>query len=82
MLPARFLLPSPRYSGSSTSITCGRRAHVASAFSIVGEKVLRLEQRLGYTHKGIEQRFTQLAPLEAQIVIAALPEIVVTGRKA
>ena len=34
-------------------------------FSIVGEKVLRLEQRLGYTHKGIEQRFTQLAPLEA-----------------
>jgi Ni,Fe-hydrogenase III large subunit len=26
-------------------------------FSIVGEKVLRLEERLGYTHKGIEQRF-------------------------
>ncbi len=26
-------------------------------FSIVGEKVLRLEQRLGYTHKGIERRF-------------------------
>ena len=26
-------------------------------FSIVGEKVLRLEQRLGYVHKGIEQRF-------------------------
>ena len=24
-------------------------------FSVVGEKVLRLEQRLGYTHKGIEQ---------------------------
>ena len=34
-------------------------------FSVVGEKVLRLEQRLGYAHKGIEQRFTQLAPLEA-----------------
>ena len=34
-------------------------------FSIVGEKVLRLEERLGYTHKGIEQRMTQLAPLEA-----------------
>ena len=33
-------------------------------FSIVGEKVLRLEQRLGYTHKGAEQRFTQLAPLD------------------
>ena len=34
-------------------------------FSIVGEKVLRLEQRLGYAHKGIERRFTELAPLEA-----------------
>ncbi len=34
-------------------------------FSIVGEKVLRLEQRLGYTHKGIARRFTELAPLEA-----------------
>ncbi len=29
-------------------------------FSVVGEKVLRLEERLGYVHKGIEQRFTQL----------------------
>jgi len=29
-------------------------------FSVVGEKVLRLEQRLGYTHKGIERRFTEL----------------------
>ena len=28
-------------------------------FSVVGEKVLRLEERLGYTHKGIEQRFTR-----------------------
>ncbi len=34
-------------------------------FSIVGEKVLRLEERLGYTHKGIEKRFRQLPPLEA-----------------
>ena len=34
-------------------------------FSVVGEKVLRLEERLGYTHKGIEKRFTQLAPLQA-----------------
>jgi len=34
-------------------------------FSVVGEKVLRLEQRLGYTHKGIEQRMTQLPPLQA-----------------
>jgi Ni,Fe-hydrogenase III large subunit/Ni,Fe-hydrogenase III component G len=29
-------------------------------FSIVGEKVLRLEQRLGYVHKGIERRFQSL----------------------
>jgi len=34
-------------------------------FSVVGEKVLRLEERLGYTHKGIEKRFTQLAPADA-----------------
>jgi len=34
-------------------------------FSIVGEKVLRLEQRLGYVHKGIERRFSELAPLDA-----------------
>ncbi len=34
-------------------------------FSVVGEKVLRLEKHLGYTHKGIERRFTELAPLEA-----------------
>ncbi len=34
-------------------------------FSVVGEKVLRLEERLGYAHKGIEKRFTELAPLDA-----------------
>ena len=34
-------------------------------FSVVGEKILRLEQRLGYAHKGIAQRFTQLPPLDA-----------------
>ncbi|WP_291993454.1 NADH-quinone oxidoreductase subunit C [Candidatus Accumulibacter sp. ACC003] len=34
-------------------------------FSVVGEKVQRLEQRLGYTHKGIEKRFTELPPLQA-----------------
>jgi Ni,Fe-hydrogenase III large subunit len=34
-------------------------------FSVVGEKVLRLEERLGYVHKGIERRFTELPPLEA-----------------
>jgi Ni,Fe-hydrogenase III large subunit len=27
-------------------------------FSVVGEKVLKLEARLGYAHKGIEQRFS------------------------
>lgn len=34
-------------------------------FSVVGEKVLRLEQRLGYTHKGLEQRMTQFPPMQA-----------------
>jgi Ni,Fe-hydrogenase III large subunit len=34
-------------------------------FSVVGEKVLRLEEHLGYVHKGIEHRFTELAPLDA-----------------
>jgi Ni,Fe-hydrogenase III large subunit len=29
-------------------------------FQIVGEKVLRLEERLGYTHKGIEKRFESM----------------------
>ena len=34
-------------------------------FSVVGEKVLRLEEHLGYVHKGIERRFTELPPLDA-----------------
>jgi Ni,Fe-hydrogenase III large subunit/Ni,Fe-hydrogenase III component G len=29
-------------------------------FQVVGEKVLRLEERLGFTHKGIEKRFEAL----------------------
>ena len=29
-------------------------------FQVVGEKVLRLEERLSYTHKGIEKRFTSM----------------------
>lgn len=33
-------------------------------FQVVGEKVLRLEERLGYTHKGIEKRFESLTLLE------------------
>ncbi|MBI2319829.1 MAG: NADH-quinone oxidoreductase subunit C, partial [Betaproteobacteria bacterium] len=31
-------------------------------FSIVGEKILRLEERLCYKHKGIEKRFEALSP--------------------
>ncbi len=34
-------------------------------FAVVGEKVLRLEEHLGYAHKGIERRFTEIAPLAA-----------------
>ena len=30
-------------------------------FSVVGEKVLRLEERLGYTHKGVAKRFEEHA---------------------
>jgi len=34
-------------------------------FSVVGERVLRLEQRLGYKHKGIEKRFEQMPLADA-----------------
>ncbi len=37
-------------------------------FSIVGEKVLRLEERLGYVHKGVEKRFVGLAPEEGTVL--------------
>ena len=30
-------------------------------FSVIGERVLRLEERFGYTHKGIEKRFESLS---------------------
>ena len=33
-------------------------------FSVIGERVLRLEERLGYAHKGIERRFEQLDLME------------------
>lgn len=33
-------------------------------FSVVGEKTLRLEERLGYTHKGIDKRFEHLPASE------------------
>lgn len=39
-------------------------------FSVVGEKVLRLEERLGFAHKGIEQRFTQLPIFDAHRLAA------------
>ncbi|MBV8403456.1 MAG: NADH-quinone oxidoreductase subunit C [Gammaproteobacteria bacterium] len=39
-------------------------------FSVVGEKVLRLEERLGYVHKGIERRFTELHVLDAHRLAA------------
>jgi Ni,Fe-hydrogenase III large subunit/Ni,Fe-hydrogenase III component G len=35
-------------------------------FSVVGEKVLRLEERLGYVHKGIDRRFGELTLAEGQ----------------
>jgi Ni,Fe-hydrogenase III large subunit len=41
-------------------------------FSVVGEKVLRLEERLGYTHKGIERRFGELPLLEGQRLAARI----------
>ena len=39
-------------------------------FSTVGEKVLRLEERLGYVHKGIEWRFEQMNLLEGHRLAA------------
>jgi Ni,Fe-hydrogenase III large subunit len=39
-------------------------------FSVVGEKVLRLEERLGYVHKGIERRFTELPLLSGHRLAA------------
>jgi Ni,Fe-hydrogenase III large subunit len=41
-------------------------------FSVVGEKVLRLEEHLGYVHKGIELRFTQLPILDAHRLAARI----------
>ena len=33
-------------------------------FQVVGEKMMRLEERLGYTHKGIEKRFEGMTLME------------------
>jgi Ni,Fe-hydrogenase III large subunit/Ni,Fe-hydrogenase III component G len=37
-------------------------------FSVVGETVLRLEERLGYKHKGIEKRFEQMNLAEGALL--------------
>src|SRR5512144_1195952 len=39
-------------------------------FSVVGEKVLRLEERLGYTHKGVARRFEQMSQSEGRRLAA------------
>jgi Ni,Fe-hydrogenase III large subunit len=39
-------------------------------FSVVGEKVLKLEERLGYVHKGIEQRLARLGLLDGHRLAA------------
>jgi Ni,Fe-hydrogenase III large subunit/Ni,Fe-hydrogenase III component G len=41
-------------------------------FSVVGEKVLRLEERLGYTHKGIAKLFESLSQQEGHRLAARL----------
>jgi Ni,Fe-hydrogenase III large subunit/Ni,Fe-hydrogenase III component G len=41
-------------------------------FSVVGEKVLRLEERLGYTHKGVSKRFEEMPQMEGHHLAARL----------
>ena len=41
-------------------------------FSVVGEKVLRLEERLGYTHKGVSKRFEEMLQMEGHRLAARL----------
>ena len=41
-------------------------------FSVVGEKVLRLEERLGYKHKGIAKRFEQLQQQQGHTLAARI----------
>ena len=41
-------------------------------FSVVGEKVLRLEERLGYKHKGISKRFEDLTQQEGHTLAARI----------
>ncbi len=41
-------------------------------FSVVGEKVLRLEERLGYTHKGVAKRFEEMHQNDAHRLAARI----------
>jgi Ni,Fe-hydrogenase III large subunit/Ni,Fe-hydrogenase III component G len=41
-------------------------------FSVVGEKVLRLEERLGYSHKGVSKRFEEMSQEEGHRLAARL----------
>jgi Ni,Fe-hydrogenase III large subunit/Ni,Fe-hydrogenase III component G len=41
-------------------------------FSVVGEKVLRLEERLGYTHKGVAKRFEEMRQNDGHRLAARL----------
>jgi Ni,Fe-hydrogenase III large subunit len=41
-------------------------------FSVVGEKVLRLEERLGYTHNGVSKRFEELSLKEGHRLAARI----------
>jgi len=41
-------------------------------FSVVGEKVLRLEERLGYKHKGIAKRFEEMRQCEGHKLAARI----------
>lgn len=41
-------------------------------FSVVGEKVLRLEERLGYTHKGVAKRFEAMSQRDGHRLAARL----------
>lgn len=41
-------------------------------FSVVGEKVLRLEARLGYTHKGVSKRFEEMTQKDGHRLAARL----------
>jgi len=41
-------------------------------FSVVGEKVLRLEERLGYKHKGIAKRFEEMLQQQGHTLAARI----------